>query len=67
MHYSSMGITAPHDFLNSLGKDKEGKGHGDVLIWKRKAEEYLVQVRFGAFVSPLKFDNTHKFINKTLK
>lgn len=40
---SSMGITAPHDFLNSLGKDKEGKGHGDVLIWKRKAEEYLVQ------------------------
>ena len=41
---SSMGVTDPDDFLNSIGKDKDGNGHGDLLIWKRKAEEYLIKV-----------------------
>lgn len=39
---SSMGGTYPDDFLNTLGKDKNGNGNGDILIWKRKAEKYLV-------------------------
>jgi len=40
---SSMGVTNPDDFLNSIGKDKDGSGHGDVLIWKKKAEQYLME------------------------
>ena len=39
---SSMGGTDPNDFLNSFGKDKNGEGDGDILVWKRKAERYLV-------------------------
>lgn len=39
---SSMGVTNPDDFLNTLGKDKDGNGDGDILIWKRRAEKYLV-------------------------
>ena len=42
---SSMGGTNPNNFLNRVGKTKDGKGHGDVLLWKRKAEMYLVEVR----------------------
>ena len=38
---SSMGGLDKHNFLNRLGKDKYGEGHGDILIWKRKAERYL--------------------------
>lgn len=41
--YSSMGGTNPDEFLNTLGRDKNGKG-GDILQWKRKAERYLVDV-----------------------
>ena len=40
--YSSMGGTDPNDFLNTLGKNKHGEGNGDILIWKRKAEKYLI-------------------------
>jgi len=40
---SSMGGTDPSNFLNQIGKDKDGNGNGDILVWKRKAEEYLVQ------------------------
>jgi len=40
---SSMGVTNPDDFLNSLGKEHDGSGHGDILIWKRKAEQYLME------------------------
>eukprot|EP00558_Chaetoceros_sp_UNC1202_P006753 CAMPEP_0197233708 /NCGR_PEP_ID=MMETSP1429-20130617/1702_1 /TAXON_ID=49237 /ORGANISM="Chaetoceros sp., Strain UNC1202" /LENGTH=310 /DNA_ID=CAMNT_0042692013 /DNA_START=104 /DNA_END=1036 /DNA_ORIENTATION=+ len=40
---SSMGGTNKDDFLNTLGKDKHGNGNGDILIWKRKAEKYLVE------------------------
>lgn len=40
---SSMGVTDPDDFLNSIGKEEDGSGHGDILIWKRKAEQYLME------------------------
>mmetsp|Transcript_26256 Transcript_26256/g.46652 ORF Transcript_26256/g.46652 Transcript_26256/m.46652 type:complete len:353 (-) Transcript_26256:1098-2156(-) len=44
---SSMGGTEPNNFLNSVGKtiDKNGvsTGHGDILLWKRRAEMYLVE------------------------
>jgi len=42
----SMGGTDPENFLNTVGKtttksnDKEG--NGDILLWKRRAEKYLV-------------------------
>lgn len=36
-----MGVLDPNNFLNQIGKDKKGNGHGDILIWKRKAEKYL--------------------------
>mmetsp|Transcript_23579 Transcript_23579/g.35753 ORF Transcript_23579/g.35753 Transcript_23579/m.35753 type:complete len:333 (+) Transcript_23579:100-1098(+) len=38
---SSMGGLDKNNFLNQIGKDKNGEGHGDILIWKRKAERYL--------------------------
>jgi len=38
---SSMGVLDPNNFLNQIGKDKRGNGHGDILIWKRMAEKYL--------------------------
>ena len=38
---SSMGVLDPDNFLNSIGKDKNGDGHGDILVWKRRAEKYL--------------------------
>ena len=36
-----MGVLDENNFLNQIGKDKNGEGHGDILIWKRKAEKYL--------------------------
>jgi len=41
---SSMGGTDPTNFLNSIGKNPDGTGNGDILLWKRKAERYLVEV-----------------------
>jgi len=40
---SSMGGTDPSNFLNAVGKKKDGTGNGDILLWKRKAERYLVE------------------------
>mmetsp|Transcript_4070 Transcript_4070/g.8959 ORF Transcript_4070/g.8959 Transcript_4070/m.8959 type:complete len:389 (-) Transcript_4070:420-1586(-) len=40
---SSMGGLDTNNFLNQIGKDKEGNGHGDILIWKRMAEKYLCE------------------------
>ena len=40
---SSMGGTDETNFLNSIGKAKDGSGNGDILIWKRKAEKYLIE------------------------
>jgi len=39
---SSMGGTDEGNFLNRIGKDAEGNGNGDILLWKRKAEKYLI-------------------------
>ena len=44
---SSMGGTDPDNFLNKVGKKPDGTGNGDILLWKRKAEQYLVQVSRG--------------------
>jgi hypothetical protein len=41
---SSMGGTNPDNFLNRVGKRHNGTGNGDILLWKRKAEMYLVEV-----------------------
>jgi len=38
---SSMGGTQPGNFLNSIGRCEDGSG-GDILLWKRKAERYLI-------------------------
>ena len=38
----SMGGTDPSNFLNAVGKNADGSGHGDILLWKRRAEKYLV-------------------------
>ena len=38
---SSMGGTQPENFLNGIGRRDDGSG-GDILLWKRKAERYLV-------------------------
>lgn len=40
---SSMGGTDPSNFLNTIGKSEDGSGNGDILLWKRKAEKYLVE------------------------
>jgi len=39
----SMGGTDPKNFLNAVGKNSDGSGNGDILLWKRKAEKYLVK------------------------
>jgi NAD(P)H-binding len=40
---SSMGVCDPHHALNKIGKNPvDGSGHGDILLWKRKAEQYLM-------------------------
>lgn len=40
---SSMGGTDSSNFLNSVGKNLDGTGNGDILLWKRKAEMNLVE------------------------
>jgi uncharacterized protein YbjT (DUF2867 family) len=40
---SSMGGTDPSNFLNMIGKNPDGSGNGDILLWKRKAERYLTE------------------------
>ena len=42
-------VPIPHNFLNTVGKTYDKKtgttsGHGDILLWKRRAEKYLVEV-----------------------
>lgn len=43
---SSMGGTQPENFLNSIGRRKDGSA-GDILLWKRKAERYLIESGIG--------------------
>lgn len=44
---SSMGGTQPDNFLNTIGKKEGDDRSGDILLWKRKAEEYLVKSKIG--------------------
>jgi uncharacterized protein YbjT (DUF2867 family) len=39
---SSMGGTQPDNFLNSIGKVEGDEKSGNILLWKRKAEEHLI-------------------------
>ena len=39
----SMGGTDPSNFLNDVGKNSDGSGNGDILLWKRKGERHLVE------------------------
>lgn len=39
---SSMGGSQPDNFLNSIGRVEGDEKSGNILLWKRKAEEYLI-------------------------
>uniref|UniRef100_A0A0G4G889 NAD(P)-binding domain-containing protein n=1 Tax=Chromera velia CCMP2878 TaxID=1169474 RepID=A0A0G4G889_9ALVE len=39
----SMGGSQPDNFLNSVAKDPQTGERGDILLWKRKAERYLIE------------------------
>mmetsp|Transcript_86241 Transcript_86241/g.172620 ORF Transcript_86241/g.172620 Transcript_86241/m.172620 type:complete len:291 (-) Transcript_86241:163-1035(-) len=39
----SMGGTNPGNMLNSIGKKEGDPKSGNILLWKRKAEQYLIQ------------------------
>jgi uncharacterized protein YbjT (DUF2867 family) len=39
---SSMGGTQPENFLNTIGRRKNDEKSGNILMWKRKAEQYLM-------------------------
>lgn len=39
---SSMGGTQPENFLNTIGRVPGDSNSGNILLWKRKAEEYLI-------------------------
>lgn len=40
---SSMGGTQPENFLNTIGKIEGDDKSGNILLWKRMAEEYLIK------------------------
>ena len=40
---SSMGGTQPENFLNTIGRVEGDELSGNILLWKRKAEEYLIK------------------------
>lgn len=39
---SSMGGTQPENFLNTIGRVESIENSGNILLWKRKAEKYLI-------------------------
>ncbi len=39
---SSMGGTQPDNFLNTIGKIEGDEKSGNILVWKRKSEKYLM-------------------------
>eukprot|EP01036_Dinobryon_divergens_P031308 gene31308-40680_t len=45
---SSMGGTQPENFLNTIGKVIGDELSGNILLWKRKAEEYLISACLGS-------------------
>lgn len=40
---SSMGGTQPDNFLNTIGRVAGNENSGNILLWKRKAEKYLIE------------------------
>jgi len=40
---SSMGGTDKNNFLNTIGRKESDENSGNILLWKRKAEEYLIK------------------------
>jgi len=40
---SSMGGTNPENMLNTLGRSEDDPAKGNILLWKRKAEKYLIE------------------------
>lgn len=40
---SSMGGTQPENFLNTIGRKEDDEKSGNILLWKRKAEKYLIE------------------------
>lgn len=40
---SSMGGTQPDNFLNTIGRKADDDKSGNILLWKRKAEQYLIE------------------------
>ena len=40
-----MGGTDENNFLNSIGKAKDGSGDGDILVWKRKVSAKVLSKR----------------------
>lgn len=40
---SSMGGTDPNHMLNNFGRTGDGQAGGGILLWKRKAEKYLIE------------------------
>ena len=44
---SSMGGTQPDNFLNTIGRVEGDDRSGNILLWKRKAEQYLMQSGLG--------------------
>lgn len=40
---SSMGGTQPDNFLNTIGRKSDDEKSGNILLWKRKAEKYLIE------------------------
>jgi uncharacterized protein YbjT (DUF2867 family) len=46
---SSMGGTDPDNFLNTIGRTDDDKLSGNILLWKRKAEEYLIKAKIPSY------------------
>jgi hypothetical protein len=47
---SSMGGTQPENFLNTIGRKEGDEKSGNILLWKRKAEKFLIQLCRGSAV-----------------
>lgn len=41
-YYNVFDSTQPENFLNTIGRVKDDEKSGNILLWKRKAEEFLI-------------------------
>lgn len=48
---SSMGGTQPENFLNTIGRTEGDEKSGNILLWKRKAEKFLIGLCRGTSMS----------------